>query len=130
MATNGEKATQQREGDIVAFDLAAGAQINKGAMVVLEAGYAKPGHEAAGLKSVGIAEISADHSAGANTVFARRGTFLLRNGTGADEITRADIESQCFILDDDTVAKTDGGGTRSRAGTVRAIEGGNVWVTI
>jgi hypothetical protein len=43
-------------------------------------------------------------------------------------IVQADIGKACFILDDQTVAKTDGGATRSRAGIVEGIEGSGVWV--
>lgn len=40
---------------------------------------------------------------------------------GADEITADDIKKPCYGVDDDTVALTDGGGTRSLAGTIHEI---------
>lgn len=130
MATTGERNTTQREGEIFAYDLAENARIHKGALVVIDAGYAKAGFEGAALKTVGIAMDTADNVLGDTIVKARTGTFLFRNATGADEITRADIGAECFVLDDETVAKTDAGGTRSVAGRIRTIEGANVWITI
>ena len=51
------------------------------------------------------------------------------NSSAGDLITIADIGKACFIVDDQTVAKTDGTGTRSRAGIVDGIEAsGGVWV--
>ena len=130
MPTTAERNTEMREGDIFAHDLAADTKINKGTLVVLDAGYAKPGFEAAAVVTVGVASDTADTAAGDTQVRARSGTFLFRGATGADEITRAEIEKDCFVVDDETVAKTDGGGTRAKAGRVRAVEGANVWITI
>ena len=48
--------------------------------------------------------------------------------TAADAITLADIGKDCFIVDDQTVAKTDGAGTRSRAGRVFDVDADGVWV--
>ncbi|PIE13820.1 MAG: hypothetical protein CSA70_03645 [Rhodobacterales bacterium] len=128
MATTGERNTPQRAGDYYTYDLEAGAKINKGAIVCLNAGYAKAGYEAAGLVTVGRAEESVDTSLGDTKVRTRRGVFQYDNSPGADELTRADIDIDCFLVDDETVAKTDGGATRSVAGIVRGVEGGKVWV--
>jgi len=130
MATTGERNTQRRDGIIWSFDLAAGAKINRGALVVLDGGLAKPGHTGAGLVTVGHAEESADQTAGATQVRVRKGNFLYANSTGADEITAADIDQDCYLVDDETVAKTDGGGTRSKAGVIRNTEGSGVWIEI
>ena len=43
---------------------------------------------------------------------------------------RADIGGDCFIADDQTVAKTNGGNTRPLAGKVVGLDGGNVWVRV
>ena len=49
-----------------------------------------------------------------------------------DAIAQADVGKVCFIVDDQTVAKTNGGNTRSPAGIVDGMAcrfgGGNVWV--
>ena len=68
-------------------------------------------------------------AAGAASVEYRIGLFLFANSSAGDLITIADIGKACFIVDDQTVAKTDGTGTRSRAGIVDGIEAsGGVWV--
>lgn len=38
--------------------------------------------------------------------------------------------ADCFIVDDQTVAKTNGTNTRSRAGIVAAVDADGVWVQI
>lgn len=134
MATTGERNTQFRAGMIFAHALATATVINKGAMVVLNAGgYAKAGLTDASVVSVGIAQETVDNTDGADgerSVEAKTGTHLLANATAGDAITRVDVGNDCYILDDETVAKTDGGATRSVAGRVRAVEGSNVWVTL
>lgn len=45
------------------------------------------------------------------------GSIVMRNAAG-DLIVQADVGMVCFILNDQTVAKTDGTGTWSRAGIV------------
>ena len=50
------------------------------------------------------------------------------NSAATDAITLADIGKDCFIVDDQTVAKTDGSGTRSRAGRVFDVDADGVWV--
>jgi hypothetical protein len=40
----------------------------------------------------------------------------------------ADVGKQCYLVDDQTVAKTDGTNTRSPAGFVRDVDADGVWV--
>jgi hypothetical protein len=113
------------------YPVAAGAVIHPGALVVLRGGYLEPGSEAAGLIAAGRAQQAADNSAGADgdlQVEVRRGVALWENSAGADEITQADVGSDCYIVDDQTVAKTDGTGTRSVAGRIMAVDTEGVWV--
>ena len=128
MATTGERNTPWRQGIDFAFDLAVGAKINKGAIVCLDAGAAKPGFANASVITVGVCIETADQSAGDQKVKVRRGTFQFNNSAGADELTAADIGAECYLVDDETVAKTNGGNARSKAGVVRDIEGGKVWI--
>lgn len=122
-----DRNTPERAGDCVAFSIKPGATIYLGSLVALEAGYAVPGHTAAGLICVGRAEQVVVDQAGLNKVIARRGIFRFSNLVG-DVVTQADVGADCYIADDQTVAKTDGGGTRSRAGRVVDIEQAGVWV--
>jgi hypothetical protein len=50
------------------------------------------------------------------------------NNDGTNPVTRAHINQDCFIVDDETVS-SDNTGT-SRAGTVFDVSDAGVWVTI
>jgi hypothetical protein len=94
-------------------------------------GYATPGATATGLKGVGRAEAQADNSSGAAgdiAVDVRKGVFRYANSSGGDAVARANIGATCYIVDDATVALTDGTGTRSAAGTVFDVDSDGVWV--
>ena len=47
---------------------------------------------------------------------------------GGDAVTIADRYNQCFIVDDQTVARTDGTSSRSAAGIVIDVDADGVWV--
>ncbi len=99
----------------------AGVQLFAGAIATMDGGFAAPGRTALSLMAFGRCERGIDNRLGADGdvfVTVRCGAFGWANSAGADEITLADIGKDCFIVDDQTVAKTDGGGTRSRAGRV------------
>jgi hypothetical protein len=127
-------------GRLAVYPVEANTKIYLGSMVALNgAGNAVPGSTATGLKVVGRADAkhggapgeNADNTggaAGAVAVVARRGVFLFANH-GADAVTAAEVGKVCFVVDDQTVAKTNGTGTRSAAGRVVAIDAsGGVWV--
>jgi hypothetical protein len=117
--------------DYVTLPVKANVKIHQGALIVVDAGYAAPGRVALSLVAVGRADEAADNTggaAGAISVKVRRGTFKWANGTAGDAIVQADVGKNCFVLDDQTVAKTDGTGARSVAGKVWQIEDGQVWV--
>ncbi|MBA2686856.1 MAG: hypothetical protein H0U64_02025 [Gemmatimonadaceae bacterium] len=60
---------------------------------------------------------------------ARSGTFKFGNSSAADLIAADDIGKACYIVDDQTVALTDGTGTRSRAGIIEKVAAdGGVYV--
>jgi hypothetical protein len=103
-----------------------------GAIVCLNAsGLAIPGATATSLIAVGIALELADNSAGADsaiTVQVEQGVHDFTNSAAGDAIAQADVGKDCYIVDDQTVAKTDGSAARSRAGKVIRIEGGRVYV--
>lgn len=123
--------TPQLAGEVMSFPVAAATTIHQGALVVLDAGYASPGETATGLVAVGRAEESVTAvSAGDATVRVRRGIFKFANSAAADQIAQADVGADCYVVDDQTVAKTNGTNTRSRAGKVVAVDGDGVWVQI
>lgn len=122
-----DRNTPERTGESFAFPAKANTTIFRGSLVALEAGYVVPGHTATGLVAVGRAEQVVEDQFGVAQVVARRGVFRFGNLSG-DAVTQAEVGSDCYIVDDQTVAKTDGGGTRSRAGKVVAVELLGVWV--
>jgi hypothetical protein len=133
MALSSERETQQRVGATRGYPVSADAVIYKGGLVVLDGGYAAPGDEATDLIAVGRAEQSVDNTGGSDgdqVVEVREGVFMWDNSADADEITQADAGATCYVVDDETVAKTDGTGTRSAAGVVVGgnEDGSGIWV--
>jgi hypothetical protein len=96
-----------------------------GGLAVLSAGYAAPGTTALNLIALGMFEATVDNTGGANgalSVDVREGSYKWKNSAAGDQITQADVGKDVFIVDDETVAKTDGGGTRSRAGKCTKVD--------
>lgn len=46
------------------------------------------------------------------------GSFLMANGTGADAFAATDVGAACYVVDEQTVGKTNGTNTRPQAGTM------------
>ena len=124
--------TPQALGDRRKGAVAAAVKIFAGAMLVRNAaGFILPATTATGAVGAGRADEFVDNSAGANgdlDVGFTPGVFRYENSAAADEITAADIGSLAYAVDDQTVAKTDGTGTRSPAGTVDHVDTNGVWV--
>jgi hypothetical protein len=101
----------------------------KGTIGVIEAssGYLKMGVTGTGLVCVGRIDGDWDntgtgHAAGAISVPVRLGVFPWYMGTSSDAIDNGDIGSVCYIIDNQTVGLTDGGGTRSVAGVIMGLQ--------
>jgi len=124
--------TQRRTGQQLSLPVAAATKIFEGSIVALAAtGFATKGATATTLLAAGVAETTVDNSAGANgdvSVDVKRGVFKFGNSASTDQITLADYGKQCYIVDDQTVAKTSGTNTRSVAGIVRGVDTDGVWV--
>ncbi|MDE0901209.1 MAG: hypothetical protein OSA41_05785 [Erythrobacter sp.] len=133
MALSADRNTPRKEGDFRQFPVAADTKIFAGALVCLNAaGDATPGAVATTLTAVGRAEAQADNTGGAAgdlSVDVRKGTFRYANSAAADEIGREDIGKTAYVVDDETVALTDGTGTRSAAGTIYDVDAQGVWIT-
>ncbi len=114
------------------FPVAASATIFAGAMVALNAsGYLVPATTSSTLLCVGIAQAPADNGSGANGDLeceVDTGIGRYNNSSAADEITIAEVGDDCYAVDDQTVAKTDDGGTRSKAGKVHLVDSTGVYV--
>ena len=135
MALTTERDTKAHEVDHIDWlPVAASTKIYAGALVASNAaGYAIPMSTATGLTAAGRAEHTVDNSMGAagdRKLTIRRGIFRYKNSAAADAITIADRYKQVYAVDDETVAKTDGGGTRSRGGMVVNVEPAGVWVNV
>lgn len=132
MALSSDRNTPRRDGELVTLPVAASKLIYAGAIVARDSsGNATPGATATTLLGMGRAEVRADNSTGSAgdiTVDVRRGVFRFANSAAADAITRAEIGTSCYIVDDQTVAKTSGSSTRSVAGTVFDVDSDGVWV--
>lgn len=127
-----DRNTPERDGKSFSFAVAAAAKIFAGALVCLNAtGYAVKGATATGLKAQGRAEEQVDNTSGADgalSIKVAKGVFRFANSAAGDAITAAEIGSTCYIVDDQTVAKTDGTGTRSAAGKIVDVDVNGVWV--
>ena len=114
--------------------VAAAAECFAGTIAVINAdGYTEPGTTATGLTAAGVFEHYQENKDGADgdqVVEVKRGNFHFANSAGADEITAADIGKVCYIVDNQTVAKTNGTATRSPAGIVDDVDDNGVWVNI
>ena len=123
------------DGKYRSLPVAAGVKIYKGALVVMQGGYAAPGSVAVGLLCVGRATAQVDNTgggAGALNVRVQRGTFGWNSGAAGDLIGEANIGAPAYIIDDNTVGLTNpGGNTRSLAGTIFDIDAvtGNPFIT-
>lgn len=121
-----DRDTKRIAGHYRVLEVAASVKIFTGALVARDAnGRATPGAASTTIRGVGRAVALADNSAGAAgaiSVEVETGTFYYKNSTAGDAITNADIGSDCYIVDDETVAKTNGTNTRSVAGKVYAVD--------
>lgn len=118
----------------LSWPIADNVKVYKGSLVMESAGYATPGATATGKLALGRAAATVDntvsgHTAGALNVPIERGIFRWGNSAAGDAIAQADCGATCYMVDDQTVAKTDGTGTRSAAGTVVAVDSSGVWVS-
>ncbi|MCC8341609.1 hypothetical protein LNN35_02190 [Pseudomonas stutzeri] len=125
-----DRNTPLKNAEIIGVPAAAGAKVHAGALVVANAtGYAAPGTTAVGLTYLGRAEESVDNTSGANgaaTVLVRRLNAFKWGNDGS--ITQAHQGKTAYIVDDQTLAATDGTGTRSAAGRIVGIEPDGVWI--
>lgn len=114
------------------FPVAANARLFAGVIAVLAAGLLTAASTAVGLKCVGVTRSRIDNLGGADgavTGEVDRGVFgPFANSTSTDQITLAEVGSDCYLVDDQTLAKTNGGNTRSVAGKVWNVDADGVWV--
>lgn len=131
-ALTADRNTPKQAAQQIGVPVATGVKIFAGSLVALNAaGFAAPGITAATLTYLGRAAETVDNVAGANgakTVRVDRKDAYKFANHAADLIVQADLGKTCYIVDDQTVAKTNGGATRSAAGKIVGIEADGVWV--
>lgn len=134
MALTKDRNTKRRDGKQFNDPVAASTRIFAGSLMCLNAaGDAVPGSVSTTLKARGVAQEQVDNlsgAAGAARIESLRGVFAFANSAAGDQITRADIGANAYIVDDQTVAKTNGTNTRSVAGVIRDVDSDGVWIEI
>jgi hypothetical protein len=108
-----------------------GVKAYAGGLAAIEAGYATPGRAATTLFGFGRFEATVDNTAGSSgdlSVDILSGVFKWANSTSSDQITQADLGAYAYIVDDQTVAKTNGSSSRSKAGRIVGVDTDGVWV--
>lgn len=131
MSLTADRNTPMADGELISVPMAA-VKIFAGGLVAANAtGYATPGAVSTALTYMGRAEETVDNTGGApgaKTVKVRRGKAFKFANSGADAVTLASMGKLCYIVDDLTVALTNGNGTRSPAGIVLGVDSDGVWV--
>lgn len=127
--TENRSTRQMLPGDRVGL-LGANQAIFAGALLMRNAsGLIIKGATATGSFGVGRAEeAGASTTGGVTNQKFREGIFCFANSASADLIATTDIGTVCYIVDDQTVAKTSGTNTRSPAGAVVDVDATGVWV--
>jgi hypothetical protein len=133
MALTKDRNTPARAGQTFNYPLS-NVKVYAGSIgVINSSGYLTKGATATGLKCVGRINEQVDNSAGSAgdlRADVENGIFRWANSADADAIALADVGNVCYIVDDQTVAKTSGSGTRSPAGIIEDVDsdGDGVWV--
>lgn len=124
--------TRKRKGDIRSLPAAANKTFYIGALAVIAGtpGRVQPGTTATNLKCVGVfAETMTTPAQDTPIKVERDGWHLMNNSASTDAIATKDIGANCYIVDDNTVALTDGSSSRSVAGIIRDVDSNGVWIS-
>jgi hypothetical protein len=143
MALSSPKKTVQGSGrGLLNLGLVSAVALIQGGIAMVAAGYARParagqgGNDFAKMGDVALDRVlgvaidggTGGGSDGAVKSDVQSGDWLAKNSAGADAITVAHLGHYCFIIDDETVARTSASGTRPRAGVVVAVDSTGVMV--
>ena len=127
-----DRETPYNDAEILYLPVAAATQIFMGAQIAANAaGYVVPGDEATDLTYLGRADAHVDNSAGGDgdmSVPVRYGKAFRWANSGTDPVGQSLLGKRAYIVDDETVAGTDGTGTRSESGIVVGIDDAGVWI--
>lgn len=128
------RATPRRDNRNISVPVAATTTLFGGGLVSLlnTGGNACPAGTASSGAAIGVAKQTTVNSGAAGAVNAELATGIFRfgNSGSTDTITRVEIGKTCFIVDDQTVAKTDNSAARAAAGKVIDVDAQGVWVDV
>jgi len=132
--TAARNTVEKLDGKIREIPLPANGIIYAGSLVQIAAsGYAVKGAATAANVAVGRAEETVDNTGGANSaksIRVKRGIFRFNNSASTDLIGRTEIGKTVFVVDEETVAKTDNSSARPAAGKCFDVDAQGVWVEI
>lgn len=146
MALSGPKKIQMMAGGgMLVITVAALAACQQGGLCILDDGYGRPAREGQGADNAAKAVDAATHRCigiftetvvggvanGDVKTTVQSGSFKFKNSAAGDLIGVTEIGRRCYIVDDETVAKTSPNATRAVAGIVQEIDAdGAVWVAV
>lgn len=145
MALTQAQGRDRRNGKVISLGVLAAVQCFQGGLAIAVGGYLRPGRvgqgadntakaaDAATYRAVGVFRHSALGGAtdGAVTVeVENEGWYCFKVGTAGDALTDADIGSVVYIIDDETVGKTNPNSIRARAGILRDVTAEGAWVEV
>ncbi len=123
---------QKLDPSIRAVPLLANAKVYQGGMVQIAAStFGVAAVATAANVTIGVAQATVDNAGGANgalSVDVKRGVFRFANSAAGDLIARSEIGKTVYVVDDQTVAKTDNSAARPAAGICYDVDAQGVWV--
>lgn len=138
-------ATRMGESGLLNVGVIAAVTCLQGGLAILAGGFARPGRlgqgadnaakaaDAATYRAVGVfaQTVTGGAANGDVKVDVQAGIWPFKNSAAGDAITAADIGRYCFIIDDETVAKTNPNSVRAVAGVVMTVDADTtVWVNV
>lgn len=121
-----DRNTRRSNGDVRVLPVAANTTLYAGTMLAVNAaGQLVPPGTAGAVRVVGYAQTNSTGLATHPAWLGVSGPWV--NGSGADQVTAADVGATVYAVDNQTIAKTDTGG-RLAAGTVWSVDADGVWV--
>lgn len=110
----------------ISLPIKGSTKIVAGALVDRDAnGYAINATASTTGQAVGVAQQTYDNSSGADGAIVgdfMPGCWVFANSTAGDAITIAEVGKTAYVVDNNTVAKTDGSSSRHAAGKIYSIE--------
>lgn len=132
-ATAEGRATKRRDGRQFVHGVANNSNIPTGVIISMNtSGYVVNGRTSTVDTCLGVSTSDGNNTGlgdGVTKITWERGTWgPFANSASGDLITLADVGKNCYLVDNQTVAKTSGTNTRVVAGVVRDVDADGVWV--